>query len=100
MFLAEWMMSLDSVGVPVRIPNLGITGETWVADAIELISSMLCFKPATRLKMPDVCNKIQKIQGLYSMMSISIEILSIVLVINEKFSADTLLMATIYTNET
>ena len=66
-FLAEWMMSLNSIGeplhLPTRIPDLGIKGGTWVADAIELISKMLCFEAANRLKIPDVCNKIQEIQG-------------------------------------
>ena len=62
-FLAEWMKVINALNRPVRIPNLGIKEETWIAEAIELISKMLCFDPATRLKMKDVCDEIKKIQG-------------------------------------
>ena len=73
LFLADFMKAMKAVGLPVRLPNLGISGGTWMKNAKELISKMLCFDPENRMKISDVCNKIQKIQGLCSKISVSME---------------------------
>ena len=93
-FLADWMKSMNTVGLPVRIPKLGITGASWVNKAKDLISKMICFDPDTRLKMSDVCSTIQKIQGLYFKLLINTKSF-ISGLLCENFAANILLMAMI-----
>jgi len=48
------------------VPNLGIPSADWpdwMVKAADLIRKMVCFDPASRLKVADVCENIEKLQG-------------------------------------